>query len=254
LNEPPKPRQQHRRRRNTFQQIVNGRDAAVGVAGGTVEAEQIARQVAIDLEAGAGDGAGAKRVTIRAGERGLQACDVAFELLDDAQQVVRDRRRLRRLRVRVRGEDALAMLRSEIDQPGAQFDHRRHHCHDELPLPHPVHRHVDVVAAARGMEAARDVFSARFHEQTLDVEEQVLARAVVWRRANVAQGDRVEGIAQRPGVGTADDAALGKHDQVRVVDRHQRREKERLGVLEVFVEDLRDVLRIEPHDPSIAGP
>src|SRR5262249_13752681 len=38
----------------------------------------------------------------------------------------------------------------------------------------------------------------------------------------------------------------------RGVNRHQRREEECLRVLEVLVEDLRDVLWIEAHDSSIA--
>ena len=60
--------------------------------------------------------------------RGLQPRGVALELLDDAEQVVRDRRRLRRLRVRVRGEQrrrgaappasisAAAQLERRLDQ------------------------------------------------------------------------------------------------------------------------------------------
>ena len=47
--------------------------------------------------------------------------------------------------------------------------------------------------------------------------------------------------------GGIDDAAVGKHHQMGVVDRDERREEERLRVLEVVVEDLRHVLRIEPH-------
>ena len=73
-----------------LEQIVDGGDAAVGVAGGAVEAEQHAGAVAIDREARAGDGAGAERVAVGARERRPQPLMIAFELLDDGQQVVRD--------------------------------------------------------------------------------------------------------------------------------------------------------------------
>ena len=38
------------------------------------------------------------------------------------------------------------------------------------------------------------------------------------------------------------------------MDRHQRPEEQGLGVLEVFVENLGDVLGIEPHGSSISDP
>ena len=43
------------------------------------------------------------------------------------------------------------------------------------------------------------------------------------------------------------DALLGQHHEVRVVDRHQRRQQQLLGVFEVFVEDVRDVFGRELH-------
>src|SRR5919106_6396872 len=49
------------------------------------------------------------------------------------------------------------------------------------------------------------------------------------------------------GVGGADDAAVGQHHQMGIVNGHQRREEQRLGVLEVLVEDLRHILWREPH-------
>src|SRR5687767_958888 len=49
------------------------------------------------------------------------------------------------------------------------------------------------------------------------------------------------------GVGGGHDPAVRKHDEMGVVDGHQRREKQRLRVLEVLVEDVRHVFRIEPH-------
>ena len=74
---------------------------------------------------------------------------------------MRDGARLRRLRVRVRSEHRVAMPIRQIDERGSQIEHARGQQRDELPLPHPVHRHVDVVAAARGVQAAGDVIAAR---------------------------------------------------------------------------------------------
>ena len=72
-----------------------------------IEPEQRGRALAIDRKAGAGDRAGAERILIRAGIRRAEPRRVAFELLDNGQQIVGDRGRLRRLRVRVRGEDVV---------------------------------------------------------------------------------------------------------------------------------------------------
>ena len=48
-----------------------------------------------------------------------------------------------------------------------------------LALPHPVHRHVDVVAASRRVQPSGDVLAARFDDQSIDVEEEILVGAVV---------------------------------------------------------------------------
>jgi hypothetical protein len=79
------------------------------------------------------------------------------------------------------------------------------------------------------------------------MKEQVLAAAVVGGRPHIGHRDGVQRAAQGAGVRRSDDAAVGEHHQVRVMNRHQRREEERLGVLEVFAENLVDVLRIEVH-------
>ena len=46
-------------------------------------------------------------------------------------------------------------------------------------------------------------------------------------------------------VAGGDDALLRQHDEVGVVDGHQRRQQQLLGVLEVVVEDVADVFRRE---------
>ena len=132
---------------------------------------------------------------------------------------------------------SLGVPAGEIEQrpreAAAPVEQRQHH----LPLLHPVHRHVDVVARARGVQPAGDVVAARVDDQPLDVEEQVLAAAVVRRALHVGSRRRVERIADGRGVGARDDPLLGEHHQVRIVNRHQRRQELRLGVLEVLVED-----------------
>ena len=114
LREAAEAGEQHRGRRRALEQVVDGRDAAVGVAGRRRETEQVGRQRAIDRESGAGDGARPERIPVRPVVGGPQPLGVALELLDHRQQVVRDRRRLRALRVRVDGEDACR----GVDRPG----------------------------------------------------------------------------------------------------------------------------------------
>ena len=84
----------------------------------------------------------------------------------------------------MRGEQRRPMLRREIEQAGPQLERRLDQRGHELPLPHPVHRHVDVVAAASGVQSAGDVLAARLDEEALDVEEEILAGAVVRRAAD----------------------------------------------------------------------
>ena len=85
------------------------------------------------------------------------------------EQIVRERRRLRGLGVRVRGEQRLAMLPASVDRDRSKVQACIDDTEDELPLPHPVHRHVDVVAAARGVKSAGDVLATRLDENALDV-------------------------------------------------------------------------------------
>ena len=113
---------------------------------------------------------------------------IAFELLDDGQQVVGDGRDLGRLRVGVRGEHGVAVPTGQIEERAAQLRDAIEHPENHLPLLYPVHRHVDVVAGSGSMQPAGCVFAARLHDQPFDVEEQVLAGAVVLRALDV--GDR----------------------------------------------------------------
>src|SRR4029077_20233098 len=73
LHEASQADEERRGRIRALEQIVHRRNAAVGVAGWSVETEQAARQIAVDGEAGACDGAGTERIPIDRAERGLQA-------------------------------------------------------------------------------------------------------------------------------------------------------------------------------------
>ena len=137
------------------------------------------------------------------------------------------------------------MAAGEIEQRAAQIEARRQQRQNQLPLPHPVHRHVDVVAAARRVQPPGDVLSARGDDQALDVEKQILAAAVERRAADLVLRHAVERHAERVRVSGGDDVRRGEHHQVGVVDLHQRREEERLRVLEVLVEHVLDVLGSE---------
>ena len=90
-----------------------------------------------------------------------------------------NRRRLRALGVRVDGEDRLAVPIGKIEQRAAQIEGRGGEAEHELALPHPVHRHVDVVAAARRVEPSGGILAAGLRNQTLDVEEEIFVGAVV---------------------------------------------------------------------------
>ena len=196
----PEPDEQHVGGRHALEEVVHRRDAAVGVAGGPREPQQLARALPIDWKARAGDGAGAQRVEVRGLVGRCQAGRVALQLLDHRQQVVRHRRRLGRLRVRVGAVDRIAMPPGQVDERGAQLDRALRHRRDELPLPDAIHRHRDVVAAARGVQAAADVLACGLLDQALDEEEQVLVGAVVGDLAHGVERDAVQRRAQDPRV------------------------------------------------------
>ncbi len=103
---------------------------------------------------------------------------VALELLDHGEQVVRHSRRLRALRVRVHRENRLAVRSARSSSDRAQVERSPQQVEDQLALPHPVHRHVDVVAAARRVQPSGDILAAAIRDQAIHVEEQVLALAV----------------------------------------------------------------------------
>ena len=230
-------------RADALEQVIDRRDAAVGVAGHAVEAEQRGGTPAVDGKPRAGDRAGAERILVGAGERRLQPHGVAFELLDDGEQVVRDGGRLRRLRVRVRGEHGLAIPIRQRQQRPAQRQRALDDRQDHLPLRHAVHRHVDVVARARGMEPPGRVVAAPADDQRARGRRTGPRRCrrtapCGFRPRSMPSSARADGGR----LGGRDDLLIAQHDEMGVIDRHHRHEELRLGVFEVFVEDDADVV------------
>src|SRR5580700_7881934 len=95
------------------------------------------------------------------------------------------------------------------------------------------------------MQTSGDIFTARVHDEPLDVVKQVLATVVEWNTLDLVLRYRIERGADGAGVRGRDDSLGRQHYQVRVVNRHQRRQQLRLGVFEIIVEYVLDVLGSE---------
>jgi hypothetical protein len=84
---------------------------------------------------------------------------------------MRHRGRLRRLGVRVRRKHGMPMTLRHVHERPAQQDRRLQQSQHELAKLHAIHRHVDVVAAARGVQPARDGVAA-VATTAFQIEEQ----------------------------------------------------------------------------------
>ncbi len=173
---------------------------------------------------------------------------VPLELFHDREQVVRHRARLRGLGVGMGGEHVLAAAIGQREQDLPQHHDPLDEREDQFPLLHPVRRHVDVVARAGRVQPAGRLVAARPRDQALHVEEQVFTGPVVPDAADVGDGNPVERGADGTRIVRSDDALFGEHDEVSVVNGHQRREELRLGVLEVLVQDAGDVFGSKGHE------
>jgi hypothetical protein len=147
----------------------------------------------------------------------------------------------------VRREHVLAMRVRQIDQYPAQPVRPLDEREDHLPLLHPVHRHVDVVAGPRGVQPACGILPAGPDDQPLDEEKEIFTLAVVTRLPHFVERDAVERAPDRPPLAPGDDSTFHEHHQVGVVNGHQRDQELRLRILEVFVEHAADVFRVEAH-------
>ena len=97
------------------------------------------------------------------------------------------------------------------------------------------------------MKAARDVVATSAGDQSIDVKEEIFVGPVVLDRPDIVCRDAVQRHAEGVCVRLVDDPLGLEHHEMGVVNRHQRRQQQLLGVFEIFVEDVGDVFGGEPH-------
>jgi len=89
--------------------------------------QQICGELTVDGESGSGDRACSQWIAVYGGERCLEAALVAAQHLDHGQQIVRERRRLRGLRMRVARHDRRDVSPREPNERRAQLSDQRDH-------------------------------------------------------------------------------------------------------------------------------
>ena len=97
------------------------------------------------------------------------------------------------------------------------------------------------------MQAAGDGLAAGIKDEVFDVEKQILAGAVVSDPAHVVERNAIEGLADPVRIVAGNDALRREHHQMSIVDGHQRRQKQLLGVFEVLIEDVGHIFRRKRH-------
>ena len=137
-----------------FGDIIRGRDRAIRIELQAVEAEQRGGEMAVDGKAGCRDRACSERAAIDGDECRLQPAFVAAHEFDYRQQVVRERDRLRRLRVRVSRHQGqrCAPARPSAAHVAPRSDGARFRGFGAQT--NAVERDVDIVAAARRVHGA----------------------------------------------------------------------------------------------------
>ena len=224
---------QHGDRSSRFAHIISRRDRSVGILLQTIEPQQPRRVVAANRKTSRGDGAGTQWTAVDRGERRAQPLPVPPQRFDGAEQVMRQRRRLRRLRMRVGRHHRIGVCLGQFHQhlPALRcFLCDSQHLEPQL---HSVKRQVNVVSTARRMHLSRGILAAHLNQQILYVEKQVLASAVVTSRKDrpaVQPFDRGQTHAR---VAFGDNALPAQHQRVRRVNFEKRSEKMLLGVLKV---------------------
>jgi hypothetical protein len=197
--------------------VARGVDA---VGGDGVEAERGAHVLAVDRQAGAGQGAGAERQDVSPPPAVGQPLAVAVELLAPGEQLVGGEHRLRPAEVRVAGHDEPALPLREAEEGPLQLGQRGVDPVDRAAAVEPqVGGHL-VVPAPRGVQFAAHVAEPG-GEGGLDVEVDVLAggRKLEPPGADVG-ADLLERLRDRVGLGNREQARGGEHPGVgdRAVD------------------------------------
>src|SRR4051812_31895999 len=96
--------------------IIHRGDGAVGIGLQSLEAQQFRSELAVDGKTRGSDRACTKWIAIDGRPCRIQALEVALQELDRREQVMREGRRLSRLRVGVRRHHRLDVCRSQVEQ------------------------------------------------------------------------------------------------------------------------------------------
>ncbi len=147
----------HRHRSGGFGHVIDRRDRRVGIFGQSLKPESASRVFAIDRESSGSQCGRAHRAQIDVDERVLDARRVTRQKLARAQQIMRQRSRLRRLRMGMGRHHRVQMLPRQVEQHRAQRCRRLRHLEQFPPRRHAIQRDRDVVAAARGVHFARRI-------------------------------------------------------------------------------------------------
>ena len=175
----------------------------------------------------------------------------------DRQQVVRDGARLRRLRVRVRGEHVLAMPRRPARAAPARSAQRRRRsasstssrcCIRYIVMSMSLRERA--VCSRPGRSSPQRLRRSAVRRRRTGPRRCRRRRPAGSRRARSPSSALADRVPRRS---RATMPRSVEHHEMRVVDRHQRREELRLGVLEVLVEDAGDVFGRECATTAFPG-
>jgi hypothetical protein len=220
LREPRERRRERRHRRGGLNEEVAGSDRVGRVRDDPVEAEQLGRALAVDVERRPGERGRAERRAVHALERVEQALGVASERRLVGQQVVSDRRRLGVLEVREAGHRRPGVLRRCLCEHRPQVTDRGGR-REEVPAQAVADARRDLVVARAGGVHLPAVGADLVDDRRLDGLVDVLALG----QGRVALDlDDVQRREYLPGGLVVDDPLLGEHDDVRTVDGHVGRE------------------------------
>ena len=179
LHESPGVEEDELDRRVHARGVVGGGDAAVGVLLHVGKSQQLGHALAIEPETRRGDRRGTHAGEVDGARRVQQPIHVAQRQLDERREIVAIGRGLRRLAVRIRDDDGFALALGHGQQRldhGEMLGEERRQPVLQRQLEHGV---VDIVAAAPGMELARDFDAQPADQLGFDVKEEILVLARV---------------------------------------------------------------------------
>jgi hypothetical protein len=101
----------------------------------------------------------------------IAAAPIATQEFDSREKIVRQRSRLRGLRVRMRRHHRHHVRSCQLQQNTPDFRDRTHNGQDFAPGRHAVKRHGDVITTAGGVHLACQLATRRFFQQAFHEEE-----------------------------------------------------------------------------------